>query len=335
MFHEGIYYWHGEHKIEGAAGNKAHVGVHVYSSRDLYNWRDEGVALAVSDDLGSDITRGCILERPKVMFNSSTKKFVMWFHLEPKGGGYSGARSGVAIAEKPAGPFRFVSSFRPNAGAWPVNVTESEKHPLSASELARINAMELNGGPRPYYPKHALFRRDFAGGQMARDMTLFLDDDGRVYHIHAAEENGTLHVSQLSDDFLTPSGKFARIFPGRFHEAPAMMKWCGKYFLISSDCTGWAPNAARISTAEHIFGPWEELGNPCIGTGAEIAHTFGAQSTFILPVHGKPDAFIFMADQWNPKNAIDGRYVWLPIEFHHDVPMIRWRDEWDLSVFNK
>jgi len=335
LFHEGVYYWYGEHKIEGAAGNKAHVGVHVYSSRDLYNWRDEGIALAVSDDPQSDIARGCILERPKVIFNARTRKFVMWFHLEPKGGGYSGVRSAVAVSEEAKGPFRFVNSFRPNAGNWPMNVPEVERQPLSANEFAEINAMELNGGPRPYYPKHALFRRDITGGQMARDMTLFVDDDGCGYHIYPSEENGTLHVSQLSDDFLTPSGKYVRIFPGRFHEAPAMMKWRGKYFLITSDCTGWAPNAARISSAQNIFGPWEELGNPCLGTGEEIARTFGTQSTFILPVHGKSDAFIFMADRWNSQNAIDGRYVWLPMEFHHEVPMIRWRDEWNLSVFDK
>ena len=46
LWHEGSYYWFGEHKIEGEAGNKAHVGVHVYSSEDLYNWQDRGIALA-------------------------------------------------------------------------------------------------------------------------------------------------------------------------------------------------------------------------------------------------------------------------------------------------
>jgi len=47
LFHDGVYYWFGEHKIEGEAGNKAEVGVHCYSSRDLYRWKDEGIALAV------------------------------------------------------------------------------------------------------------------------------------------------------------------------------------------------------------------------------------------------------------------------------------------------
>jgi len=335
LFHDGVYYWFGEHKIAGEAGNAAHVGVHVYSSRDLYNWQDEGIALAVSDDPQSPIVRGCILERPKVIFNPRTKKFVMWFHLEPKDAGYAGSLSGVAVADNVTGPFQLMNVFRPNAGVWPQNVSATEKLPLSSAETAWLAQMDLPGGPVPYYPRQLLFRRDFAGGQMARDMTLFVDDDGSAYHLYASEANGTLHISQLSDDFLKPAGQFARIFPGRFHEAPAIFKARGKYFLITSDCTGWAANPARVSVAENIFGPWEELGNPCLGSGEQITNTFNSQSTFILPVQGKSDAFIFLADRWNPQDAMDGRYVWLPVEFHHGVPIISWHDEWTLSFFDK
>jgi hypothetical protein len=42
-----VFYWFGEHKIAGEAGNVAHVGVHCYTSTDLYNWKDAGIALAV------------------------------------------------------------------------------------------------------------------------------------------------------------------------------------------------------------------------------------------------------------------------------------------------
>ena len=59
-----------------------------------------------------------------------------------------------------------------------------------------------------------------------------------------------------------------------------------------------------------------------------MANTFEAQPTFVLPVAGKADAFIFMADRWCPENAIDGRYVWLPVEFRHGMPTVRWRDSW-------
>lgn len=328
LFYDGTYYWFGEHKVEGEKGNAAHVGVHVYSSRDLYNWTDEGIALAVVDDAASAITRGCILERPKVIHNARTGKFVMWFHLEPKDAGYTGSLSGVAVANQVTGPFQFVGSFRPNAGVWPLNAPPAEQRELSAEELKQIAGMELGGGPRPYYPRRLLFRRDFKGGQMARDMTLFVDDDGAAYHIYASEANGTLHISRLTEDYLQPAGRYVRVLPGRFNEAPAMMKWRGRYFLFTSDCTGWAPNPARLLAADSILGEWEELGNPCIGPGEQIANTFESQPTFILPVVGKPDAFIFMADRWRPTNAIDGRYVWLPIEFQHGVPTIQWRNRW-------
>src|ERR1039458_7635413 len=48
------FYWFGQHMIEGDAGNYAQVGMHVYSSTDLYRWKDEGIALRVSADLKSD-----------------------------------------------------------------------------------------------------------------------------------------------------------------------------------------------------------------------------------------------------------------------------------------
>ena len=87
LYHDGLYWWFGQHMAEGTAGNQAMVGVHVYASSDLDRWQDRGIALAVCDDPQSEIARGCILERPKVLFNRKTRQFVMWFHLELKGQG--------------------------------------------------------------------------------------------------------------------------------------------------------------------------------------------------------------------------------------------------------
>ena len=70
------YYWFGEHKEAGKEG-LAKRGVHCYSSKNLYDWKDEGIALAVSEEPGSPIEKGCILERPKVIYNAKTSKYVM------------------------------------------------------------------------------------------------------------------------------------------------------------------------------------------------------------------------------------------------------------------
>ena len=333
LYHDSKYYWYGEHKIEGSAGNTAQVGVHVYSSVDLYNWKDERIALKViEDDPGHDITKGCILERPKVIFNKKTGKFVMWFHLELKDKGYLAARSGVAVADSPTGPFKFLTSFRPNAGYWPINVQPCHKLPVADT----IKSEYCGGkGCLPSHPDSLnLLGRDFEQGQMARDMNLFVDEDGKAYHIYSSEENSTIQISELSDDYTSYSGKYARFFSNRYMEAPTIFHTSeGKYFFIGSDCTGWAPNAARSAVADNIWGPWTELGNPCAGNNSDL--TFYSQSTFVLPVQGMKDAFIFMGDRWNPDDAIDGRYVWLPIKIENNKLKIEWKAAWDLEEFEE
>lgn len=317
------FYWYGEHKTEGKAGNKAMVGVHCYSSKDLYNWTDEGIALAVLQDPKSEIVKGCVIERPKVIFNQKTKKFVMWFHLELKDMGYKAAKTGLALADSPTGPFQYIKSVNPNAGQWPVNFSEVQQKMRFPENLK-----SWSDEWKKAVAEGMFVHRDFEKGQMARDMTLFVDDDGKAYHIHASEENLTLHISELNDDYTDFTKNYVAVMPAGHNEAPAIFKKEGRYYLITSGCTGWAPNAARSFVADHIFGPWTDLGNPCRGTEKQVNTTFDSQSTFIIENPEKPGQFVFMADRWRPDNAIDGRYIWLPITFEKGNPVIKWSDEW-------
>ncbi len=335
LFHQGRTYWFGEHKIAGRRGNSAQIGVHCYSSTDLLTWQDEGIALTVSEDPNSDIVRGCVIERPKVIYNAKTQTFVMWFHLELRGRGYSAARTGLAVSPTVNGPYRFIRSLRPNTGQWPINFTEEQKSGPATEE-------GLEGWSEPWLAavRDGLFtRRDVKGGQMSRDMTLFVDDDGTAYHIHSAEENLTLNISELTDDYQDFTGRYLRLLPAGHNEAPALFKHQGKYYLLTSGCTGWAPNAARSFVAESIWGPWQSLGNPCVGINPENSlgpeKTFGGQSTFVYPVPNKPGAFIAMFDMWRPRNPIDGRYLWMPVQFTDEGFKIEWMSQWNLSYFDQ
>ena len=328
LFHKGKYYWFGEHKTEGKRGNVAWVGVHCYSSEDLYDWKDEGIAMKVSDSPESPIVSGCVIERPKVICNQKTGKFVLWFHLELKGKGYSAAQTGVAVADNPTGPYKFLKAVNPNAGVWPVGYSENLK--------AKSFPENLKGWTEEWLQavKEGMFvHRDFENGQMARDMTLYIDEDGKAYHIHASEENLTLHISELNDDYTDFTGKYIRVYPTGHNEAPSIFKRDGKYYMITSGCTGWDPNAARLLVSDSVMGDWEYTENPCVGEDKDL--TFHSQSTYILPIEGKKDAFIFMADRWTPDNAIDGRYIWLPIQFKENgLPYLEWMDEWSLNFFD-
>ncbi|MDR2773146.1 MAG: family 16 glycosylhydrolase [Tannerella sp.] len=327
LYCDNRYYWFGEHK--GETSNSAYVGVTCYSSDNLYRWKYEGVALPVVRDGNSDIAEGCIIERPKVIYNAKTGKFVMYFHLELKEHGYSAARVGIAVSDRVTGPYSYLKSCRPNAGCFPENMTEAQRK-------ATAKPADFEKWWTPEWRKavdDGLFvRRDFAGGQMSRDMTLYVDDNGKAYHICASEENLTLHIAELSDDYLNHTGKYLRLAPAGHNEAPAIFKKDGRYFMITSGCTGWTPNAARMFSADSIMGKWTEHPNPCAGENADL--TFHSQSTFVLPVEGKKDAFIFMADRWRPKNPIDGRYIWLPVLFENGLPSLKWFDEWDLTLFD-
>lgn len=320
LFHDGEYFWFGEHKTSGPEGNTAQVGVHCYSSGNLYDWRDRGIVLEVNDMPGSELERGCILERPKVVYNDKTGKFVMWFHLELKGCGYRSALAGVAVADSVAGPYTFLHALRPNKGKYP----EGMDPELIGRKPAGFSGFD--GGSLPAHPDSLnIIGRDYASGQMSRDMNLFVDDDSAAYLIYSSEENSTLHISRLSDDYTTTGEEYVRVFPGRFMEAPAMFKRGGKYYLMMSGCTGWKPNEARSAVADSIFGEWRELGNPCVGEGAET--TFDSQSTFILNVPGT-DKYIYMGDRWCPDNPIDGRYIWLPVQFMDGRFIIEWQTRW-------
>lgn len=328
LFYNDVYYWFGE--VKEANSNKAYVGVSCYSSVDLYNWKNEGTALSVSNDFNSLIQSGCIIERPKVIYNKKTKKFVMYFHLELKGMGYEAGFAGVAVSETIKGPYKFTNAGRVNAGYWPMNLSIENRRVQSVQEAQLkwwtpewMNA--INSG--------SFIRQFVYGGQMSRDMTLFVDDNDKAYHIYSSEENLTLHIAELTDDYKRHTGKFIRVDPGGHNEAPSIFKRKGKYYMITSGCTGWDPNAARLFVADSILGQWKRYANPCKGPQAEI--TFESQSTFVFPVQGKSDAFIFMADRWRPKNPIDGRYVWLPVRFHNDIPYIDFENKWNLDVFNK
>lgn len=324
LFAQGKYYWYGEHRA--AVRPDPQEGITVYSSGNLVDWSFEGLALKASETPGDDIEKGCIFERPKVVYNAKTGKYVLWFHLELKGQGYGAARCAVAVADSPVGPFSFVKSGRVNAGIMPLNLSKDD-----ASTRAGEDMEWWTPEWRAEIEKGMFTLRDLEGGQMSRDMTLFVDDDGKAYHIYSSEDNLTLQIAELTDDYLDHNGRYIRIFPGGHNEAPAVMKHDGKYWMIASGCTGWEPNEARLMVADSIMGEWTRLPNPCVGENAE--KTFLGQSNFILKVEGKENAFIAMFDRWNPKSLKDSRHLWLPVKLDGGSVAVEWLPEWSPSVW--
>lgn len=326
---ETKWWWYGEDKSLGYRG-----GVRAYSSDDLYNWTFEGVVLQTMQtkdelstnpyfsELYSDYNdeqkelvyqtvnkTTSVIERPKVIYNEKNDQYVMWFHADGPttegGSNYAVASAGLAVSDSPTGPFKVVGRYRLHTG----------------------------GG--------------YTGNQgMARDMNLFVDDDKTAYIIYSSEENATMYVSRLNENYTAldvPQGEaiegvdFSRNFVNWSREAPAMFKYDGKYYLMTSGCTGWSPNQAKYAVADSPLGPWTDMGDPCIGDTNK--KTFNTQSTCIFPVDAENGKFIYMGDRWSSPEVSgtsgdlrDSRYVWLPVEFDQNGKMIlRYYDEWKLE----
>ncbi|KAK6131898.1 hypothetical protein DH2020_034356 [Rehmannia glutinosa] len=241
-----------------------------------------------------DLYKMKVLERPKVIHNVRTGKYVMYMHIDDAT--YNKASVGIATSDSPTGPFEYLYSLRPN-------------------------------------------KFD------SRDMTVFRDDNGTAYLIYSSVRNKEIHISPLSQDYTDVLNETARALVGHHREAPAVFKYRNVYYMVTSGCSGWAPNEALVHEAESIFGPWETIGNPCVGANKDFrAATFFAQSTFVIPMPGAgPGSFIFMADRWNPNDLRDSRYVWLPLtvrqrnERYVGLPLwsrvsIFWHKKWRIPV---
>lgn len=311
------WYWYGENHALGV-GNK--TGISCYSSTDLINWKNEGVVLPKTE-LHEAFRDSGVCERPKVIYNARTKKYVMWMHLD--GRSYTLAQAGVAVSKKPTGPFRFEHAFRPIVYDYGYARMDGGNEALTNADMQRIK--QIN---------------EAAKGNTFRDMNLFADDDGSAWVLYSSENNNTLYIAQLNDqytDIVRPAVEgvtWARAIVNGRREAPAPFKYNGRYYIISSGLTGWSPNPADYAVASHLLGPWTQMGNPCVGNGAET--TFDAQSTFVLPAPHKPEGnFIFMADRWNGLELEKSTYLWLPFAIHADGSFkLHHIDQWNMSIFD-
>jgi hypothetical protein len=102
---DGYYYWFGENRN----ADDTFRAVSVYRSTDLKNWEFRNNVLTQSSAAELRVSK---IERPKVIYNASTGRYVMWMHKE-NGSNYSEARAAVASSATVDGNYTYHGSFRP------------------------------------------------------------------------------------------------------------------------------------------------------------------------------------------------------------------------------
>jgi Ricin-type beta-trefoil lectin domain-like/Glycosyl hydrolases family 43 len=263
------YYWFGEDKTNGASFQN----VPCYSSTNLANWTfvSNALTLQASGDLGPNR----IVERPKVIFNSTTNQYVMYMHIDNSS--YGEAKVGVATSASICGSYTYRGSFQPL-------------------------------------------------GFQSRDMNLFKDDNGTAYLLSEDRANG-LRIDKLSADYLSVASAVTVLTPN--HEAPAMFKLNGRYYLFGSFLTGWNTNDNQYTTATSLSGPWSSWS----AFAPPGSNTLTSQTTFILPVTGSAGTtFMYMGDRWVPNNLGTSTYIWLPLQVNGANVTTSWHTTWSIDT---
>jgi hypothetical protein len=109
IYENGVYYWYGENKEFTNGKSKVWTsGIRSYSSKDLYNWNDEGLIIPPNEvDKRSPMHPSRRNDRPHILYNKGTRKYVCWIKEIEKG--YH-----ILAADKLLGPYNMVNpDYRP------------------------------------------------------------------------------------------------------------------------------------------------------------------------------------------------------------------------------
>lgn len=324
---DGTYYWYGENKERSRPGSGIwHWGVRCYSSTDLYNWVDRGLIIPPEpDDPDSPLHPARMVDRPHIIHNRQTGQFVCWIKVMGDGVQESTIlvqESTVLVADSILGPYRIVRT-----------------------------------GLRPL-------------GMNAGDFDLVVDPaDGKAYY-YFERVHSELICADLTPDCTDVTGyystHFPRPYPPLVREGWAYFRRGPGHYLFSSGTSWYFPNQSEVARADTYHGPWTLLGNPHPGDASFTS--YGSQITSVFKHPDRADLYIALADRWVPNvpaetsrqifleleraargdpaaptrdlhcmmSMVDtsiAEYVWLPIRFDGETPLLDWHNEWRIEDF--
>lgn len=161
----------------------------------------------------------------------------------------------------------------------------------------------------------------------ASDMNVFKDDDGKAYVIycdhgeHGVKDSSALYairIDSLSDDYLTSNQDGVAVFENGC-EAPAMIKYKGKYIAVASGVHGWAGSETVCAVADSPLGTYKRQ--------EDISEnkTWSSQVTDLIYLK-ESDSVMALCDQWwtPDKNDIDkSRYLFLPLRLDEKTGTVK------------
>ncbi len=329
---DGVYYFYGENKEYTTGQDEVWSwGVRAYASTDLMNWEDKG--LIIPPDLQNEespLHPTAMMDRPHIIYNALTKKYICWLKIMQKDGTQSET---VLTADRFLGPYTIVrTGLRPlgmSAGDFDLAVAEDGKayyyFERVHSETICADLTEDYTNVTGYYSTH-------------------------FPHIHPPYvREATAHFKRKGKHYLITSGTTGYL-PNP-SEAAVADTWHGPYKVLGnphpSDLTDTSFHS-QISSVFHVKNkkdlyialadrwqpaymdiPYEEYAK-----AFDMAFDPDADHEEAMKLFSK-----FPAD--TKANTSESEYVWLPLrfidpceEYPDGMVVIDWLDKWSPEDFD-
>ena len=329
MYLDGTYYWYGENKERtvrdsGEPGDPLvwHWGVRCYSSKDLCNWKDEGLIIPPDiSDPESPLHPYSLMDRPHIIHNASTGKYVAWLKVMVRNVSQSAT---ILTADNFLGPYTIVRKnylplgfcmgdfdlvVAPDGKAY--NYFERVHSDIICAELTddytAVTGKYSTHFPQPWPP-------------FVREAPAHFIRNGRHYLVTSGTTGYLPNPSEIAvaDDWHGPYAVLGNPHPAdqshtSFHsQVSSVFKVPGKKDLYIACADRWLPQMMHISY--------------------ESARD-GYSSLFSNEKHPEAEALMeSLRPDWDFTKYAD--YVWLPFRFDGQYPILEWRDEWSPEEFD-
>ncbi|MBP5726977.1 MAG: family 43 glycosylhydrolase [Clostridia bacterium] len=322
------FYWYGENKEKTDGKNGIwHWGVRCYRSCDLYNWEDCGIIIPPDEkDEHSPLNPASMMDRPHILYNCRTKKYVCWLKIMEKNGEQTET---ILTADDILGPYMIVrKGVRPlgmSAGDFDLASAEDGKgyyfFERVHSETIIADLTEDFTGVTGYYSTH------FPHSQppFVREATAHFIRKGKHYLVTSGTTGYLPNPSEIAaaDTWHGPYRVLGDPHPGdesrtSYHsQITSVFRVPGKKDLFIALADRWVPGFMDLRYED--YSEWFRIRFSPDPTPEEQARMTELQR--LLP----PD---------NAVNTSLARYVWLPFRFEGDMGILDWRDQWTLEEFD-
>lgn len=295
LYEDGVYYWFGENYRANPVKSN---GIVCYTSKDLYNWKYEGMAYKCPESPlrsdNQDMNYGRTLERPKVMYCPGTGKYVMWVHWE-NGSGYAASRVAILSSDKITGPYTFIKTMRPRG----------DEQPSGSRDQTLMYDPDYQVG---YHFGSAEENQTMHGTLLTND---YLDLSSTWERMFVKKQYEAPAIFKYHKRFVAITSGCTGWDPNPAHSSYSQLPLSG-WADLGNPCVDDEKATTYHSQSNYVF---------------KVPNKYDAYIYMGDRWKG--------GDYFSDANVGESWHIWLPIDMRSGYPIIRFYADWDLSIFDK